>query len=419
MPRYPKQWRVVKPKAWPESPTEMSVSLFRELEDCPRKWALEHAYYPEIWDRYGYPRRIHLAALVGILAHSCIEIIIRELAHVGCGSMQDEKATQVMRSLGGYSDIIGSCIESIIESYEGNPRTKWALDLIHSSLWTRIADIREKVQFLLARMSLDESGALSGGSVASSYSTERHSALPYGVHPEVDIQVPAMHWRGRADLVVLTDTTCELVDFKTGQYDEHHEFQMQVYALLWYKDPVLNPSSRPANKLTISYLHESVQVPVPTVESLGNLEADILERTKELLDTISTSPPSPLPCLERCIFCDVRHLCEAYWRIRVGADSTAKATKGSLVDVEITLTQQQSPFSWSVAVDGGPYLKSGLCTILRIPPNHYLTHCAILGDRLRILDSTMILDTSKESESAYLTLSNYSEAYVIETEVAE
>ena len=416
MPRYPEERRVVRPKAWPEPPAEMSVSLFHELENCPRKWALEHAYYPEIWNGDGYPGRIHLAALVGIVTHSCIEIIIRELAHVGCGSMRDKRATEVMRSLGGYSSIICSCIGSIMNSYEGNPRTRSALDLTHSSLSARIAGIRERVQVLLGRMSLDASGALSGGHAAGAHPIGQRSALLYGIHPEIEMHVPSMHWKGRADLIILTDTTCELVDFKTGEYDERHKFQMLVYTLLWYKDAVLNPSSRPANRLTISYPSENVEVPVPTIESLANLQADISERTRNLLDTTSTSPPAPLPCLERCIFCDVRHLCEAYWRIRAGVDSTAMPMKGNLADAEVTLTQQQSPFSWNVAVDAGPYLEPGLYTVLRVPPNHYLTHSAILGDRLRILNAAVSLDISQESDSVQLMLNNYSEAYAIGTE---
>ena len=416
MPRYPEERCVVRPKAWPEPPAEMSVSLFHVLENCPRKWALEHAYYPEIWSGDGYPGRIHLAGLVGILTHSCIEIIIRELAYVGCGSMRDKRAVEVMRSLGGYSNIIRSCIASIMSSYEGNPRTRSTLDLIHSSLSVRTAGIREKVQVLLGRMSLDASGVLPGGHAAGAHPIGQRSALPYGIHPEIVMHVPSMHWKGRADLIVLTDTTCELVDFKTGEHDERHEFQMLVYALLWYNDAVLNPSSRPADRLTISYLNENVQVPVPKIEFLSDLQVDISERTKNLLDTISTSPPAPVPCLERCIFCDVRHLCDAYWRIRAGVDSTEMPTKGNLADAEVTLTQQQSPFSWSVAVDAAPYLRSGLYTVLRIPPNHYLAHSAVLGDRLRILDAATSLDTSQEPEVVRLMLSNYSEAYAIREE---
>jgi len=85
---------------WPTSPTEMSVTLLHEIEDCPLKWALEHADYPEIWDKHGYPSRIHVSSLLGIVSHSCIERIIKELVKAGCPSINSDGAVVVMRSLG-------------------------------------------------------------------------------------------------------------------------------------------------------------------------------------------------------------------------------------------------------------------------------------------------------------------------------
>ncbi len=416
MPRYPKQWRIVKPITWPASPTEMSVSLLHEIEDCPRKWALEHADYPEIWSRHGYPSRIHLASLIGTLTHSCVERIIGEIAKAGCCSIHDDKAIEVMRSLGGYTTIIRSYMQTVIDSYKGNPRTEWVLDLIGSSLSAYVIDIRSKVQFLLGRMNLDEAGATTYEYPTGNSVVKQHSALSYGVHPEVDLRVPSMHWRGKADLIILTDSICELIDFKTGEYNERHEFQMRVYDLLWYRDSVLNPSSRPANKLTLSYLNESVEVPVPTIESLGTFELEILERTRSFANVLSKSPPRPLPDIEKCVFCDVRHLCEAYWEIKIGNDYTPEVVKNYLVDAEVTLTEQHSPLSWNTTVDAGPYLKPGLCALLRIPNGHYLAHSALPKDRLRVLDAGLFLDPLQESSMAILTLNNFSEAYAIKTE---
>lgn len=152
------------------------------------------------------------------------------------------------------------------------------------------------------------------------------------------------------------------------------------------------------------------------MESLRKFESEILERTRSVSKIISMSPPSPLPSIEKCVFCDVRHLCEAYWRIKVNLDFTPEVVKGNFIDAEVTLTEQHSPLSWNVAVDAGPYLKSGICTLLRIPPNHHLAHSARQGDRLRVLDAGIFFDPPQEPNMAILTLNNFSEAYAIETE---
>jgi hypothetical protein len=118
--------------------------------------------------------------------------------------------------------------------------------------------------------------------------------------------------------------------------------------------------------------------------SLKKFELEILERSKNVLNILNASPPSPSPSIAKCAFCDVRQLCEAYWKIKVSHDFTREGVKSNLVDAEVTLAEQRDPLSWNVAVDAGPYLKSGINTLLRIPPTHYLAHSAIKGDRLRV-----------------------------------
>ena len=41
-------WRVLTPKTWPDPPAEMSVSAHAEIDECPRRWALGAAEYPDI-----------------------------------------------------------------------------------------------------------------------------------------------------------------------------------------------------------------------------------------------------------------------------------------------------------------------------------------------------------------------------------
>ena len=188
---------------------------------------------------------------------------------------------------------------------------------------------------------------------------------------------------------------------------------MLVYALLWCRDPVLNPTLRPLTKLTLSYVEEDKQVPVPTEGDLRLLELEIKQRTKKVLDTLSSSPPNPLPGIEKCRFCDVRQLCEDFWKMKIKEDPSI--SKNRLLDAEITIIKQHSPLSWSVEIDGGPYLKSGTIALMRIPPTHYLVHSAAQKDRLRVLDVNFIQDLTEETNLVILTLNKFSEVFCLET----
>lgn len=410
MSRYPKKWCVVRPVSWPTSPPQMSVTTLHEIEDCPLKWALAHADYPEIWDKHGYPPRIHLSSILGIVSHSCIERIIRELVKARCSSIDSDGAVAVMRSLGGYTEIIRCYIDRVIVSFQENPRAECAVDSLRSSLQSHTGDIRSRVQLLLGRVHLDnDKGATSGPTTKASH-IKRQAMLAPAIYPEVELHAHHLHWTGRVDLLRLLESSCELIDFKTGNYSEKHEFQMRVYALLWLKDSTLNPMSRPIDKLTLSYIREDLQVPVPSLDSLALLETEILERTQKCIEGLSISPPRSRRNVERCVFCGVRHLCEEYWQIQVSDSSTCRSKDG-LTDVEVTLIEQHGPSSWNVIVNAGFVCNVNMPALLRLPANHFLIHLGMPLDRLRILDAGVTFEADSLTDSTIFTLNNMSEMY--------
>jgi len=48
------------------------------------------------------------------------------------------------------------------------------------------------------------------------------------MHAEVELRVERLSWHGFVDLINLSDKTCELIDFKTGEFKPDHEFQILV-----------------------------------------------------------------------------------------------------------------------------------------------------------------------------------------------
>jgi len=302
-------------------------------------------------------------------------------------------------------------MERVIVSFQENPRAEHAVGFLRSSLQAYIGDIRSRVQLLLGRIHLNNEKRTTDGPPTGDSYVKQQAMLAPGIYPEVELYARELNWRGRADLLRLHESSYELIDFKTGGYSEKHEFQMRVYTLLWLKDSILNPTSKPIDKLTLSYLQKDVQVPVPSSDSLALLETEISERTQNCIKALSVSPPRPKPGIEKCVFCGVRHLCEEYWQMKVDDSSTIGPIKDRFVDVEFTLIEQHGPLSWNVIVNAGFSLNTSLPALLRLPTNHFLTHLAKPLDRLRILNAGVVLDAGQLPDPTIFTLNNISEAY--------
>src|SRR5687767_8106201 len=95
-------WEVKPPSSWPAPPPRMSVSTLAAIEDCPRRWALGHASYPDVWTGLGYPPSVSEGALEGNVVHTAIERIVKALVAAGCSSVSDASFVSTLLALGGY-----------------------------------------------------------------------------------------------------------------------------------------------------------------------------------------------------------------------------------------------------------------------------------------------------------------------------
>src|SRR4051812_17115060 len=89
------------PGAWPGLPSTWSFSVLREIESCPRRWALRAAEYPTIWDGAGYPPLLSIRGLEGQVIHEAVKKVAAALSEGGCQSARDGAAVEVLRGLGG------------------------------------------------------------------------------------------------------------------------------------------------------------------------------------------------------------------------------------------------------------------------------------------------------------------------------
>ena len=402
-------WQVTLPSTWPVAPQYMSFSTLAELEACPRRWALSAAAYPQVWDHQGYPRPALPAALEGTVTHLALETITRALSDRGCPSVGDASATVVLKDLGGFTLVVGKSIERTLQRYASNPRAASALDRTRRHLTGRSADLRYRVQGFLSRTRFEPRPDAIPIRKGNDTQRQARSALAMGAHSEVHLDVEELGWRGVADLLTLSDTICEIRDFKTGDPKEGHELQLQVYALLWWLDRVRNPTGRLANRLVISYDSGDVRIKVPGANALRALREELGARRASAIATLEDDPPEARPSAANCGFCNVRHLCDAYWE-----DSVPGENQERLVDLQLQLTGCHSAMSWDGVVESCSRLERGSRVVLRTIGLQFELRT---GQRLRVLnlrisapveDSTVVVPVP-----AVASMGAASEAFVL------
>lgn len=379
----------------------MTVSSIGEIEGCPRRWALTAADYPQLWKGRGYPPRLQGSAMEGTVIHSVLETILRGLGKSNCISVDDPSAIQLMKGLGGYTKLIEQSIDKALDPFRANPRSVGLIDDVSVYLYSRTPQIRNRVQALLSRRSIQ--------SVPSSRTGKRFGgSLRQGLFPEIVLKASQIGWKGKADLVVLSGDTCEIIDFKTGRREEHHAFQLHVYALLWSRDIEANESGRLANRLVLAYPDGDVEVQAPTARELIDIERQLVERRCTAAQTLSRNPPEARPDISRCCYCAVRHLCDEYWSPDVQRTMGGQPEK-HLVDIELVIVKKHGPFSWDAKITSSDHLPADNPALLRT--SH--VECFDSGVRLRVLAATVTVDKDNADLPAVITLGRFSEYYVV------
>src|SRR5947209_6591660 len=109
---------------WPEPPSRWSYSSIMEFRECPRRWMLRRASYPQIWDRRGYPDLPTLPSLMGDVMHRALEELTAAMVGARCSAAGSECGVQVMRDLGGFTALLNRNVVARLDDFTGNPRTE-------------------------------------------------------------------------------------------------------------------------------------------------------------------------------------------------------------------------------------------------------------------------------------------------------
>ncbi len=404
-------WRVQKPTEWPAAPDRMSFSTLLEIESCPRRWALTSATYAGIWDQAGYPERPQIRTLFGRISHCALQQITGAIAEEGCTSVRDPRAAAVLKRLGGYTEIISGCTEGVLADLTENPRAKLSLESVVQKVHSQIPHIRRQVQMFLSRLRLLGSSE----PMKEARGRERgRLALRDGSYPEVVLKAPSLGWVGIADLINLSDTECEIVDFKTGEPHEKHSLQLRIYSLLWARDSESNPSGRLATKLTLSYPGGDIDVKVPAHSELASMEIELEDRTRVAVQAAAARPPEARPSIDNCRHCGVKKLCDAYWRGPTMQRLAQEAPPDErFQDVQLRVVGRHGPNSWNAVAEVSSIFDDGQTVILRVSAGEARLRAR---RRFRVLDAAATLPVEDESQPGIVSTHPTSEVYEVDSE---
>ncbi len=337
--------------SWPQLPSMWSHSSLLQAERCPRQWMLERARYPVIWDRSGYPRRPQPAALAGQVVHDALERIVKAMVASGCEDLQGTDAVQVLRGLGGYGEIVKDAIDACLDALRDNPRATQQMDALARQLRTRGPELRLTIQSVLSRLSLSVRPA---GGRSTGSAPQTRGRLNEGTYAEWDLRAPELRLMGRVDLLIVTDSGCEIVDYKSGEAGDDHAAQVELYALLWHWDLVQNPDRTRASRLMVAYPTHEVEFEPPGEVALQTLRVDTEARIDAVEIALDMRPPSAVPSPAACRHCSVRQLCDDYWTSEAAREgpSLVRGVEDAdrhFFDVEVTVLRRNGPSSWWVA----------------------------------------------------------------------
>ncbi len=389
-------WEARPPQRWANTPSHLSVSTVSQIESCPRRWSIEHADYTDRGLAHGYPARASLAVLSGRVAHCALERVSRSAN--ASGSSSPEAVVIELRALGGITKVIEGCIRDELAQLSTNPRAASRIEGLEAGLAKKTGELRLLVQHALSLLRFP------GGLLEAAPETgaKVRGPLGYGYHAEVELRSSALDWVGYADAVRLAPDECEIVDYKTGLLNPAHAEQLRVYALLWARDPVVNPSGRIADSLMVIYPGGKHRFPAPNLSELAELESGLRARGRAAIDAIRQAPPRAAVGAETCRFCDVKALCSDYWLpasqaiVAVNPTAEYRSLQG-VIDREV------SPSSATIVLQADPYFPPGTRALLTQRGRRTWQ----VGETVRLLDVRVTSDN--EVDMPIITIGSQSE----------
>jgi hypothetical protein len=310
-------------------PERFSYSSLHQIRECPRRWQLVHARYE---DRVGYPETFSPAAERGRLIHRLLRLLFQTMATAGNpapGSKAFQAAARALNPLGRAALLH----EEAQRNLEAHPRRRGqqlrftpleiysAATLLFQREYASVSSNQRQKSENGPQVECSSRTALSGAHEPLAQRLARWGSLS-----EKSLVHPTLPLHGIVDLLLQSPQGAIIVDFKTGSPKPSHNEQIQLYALLWWRQEGHLPAR---GEVRYGSQIEEVDVQEATLLRLETSLTEELSAHVAALATDAIATPG-----EHCKFCPVRPLCARYWEAPV-------PTTGE-VDAEILIGGEDS-----------------------------------------------------------------------------
>jgi len=261
-------------------PEKWSFSSLRTFDECPYKWAVSKATIPKF--NGPIPEKPSKRNLEGILLHGLIERYEHEMRK-GCGNRFRPRETLLQM------------IQEWSKRNEANPR-------INSKALAGQVRLEELLRaFSVAASYINSSDHQN---TSGTPSTPQRPRISDGA--ESWLKDPKSKLCGQADLI----SRGKIIDFKSGNKQEHHVHQIMYYAALY-----LAITGKMPTELRLIYTenHESCEVPLPAKNVLEALLAKFRQLAKNTDQQVLAGELPAKPDSTKCSYCHVRGICIKYW----------------------------------------------------------------------------------------------------------
>jgi len=324
-----------------------SASTLNEIEECPKRFALRRASFPEIWSRAGFPNRINAAQVKGIVVHEVVSMIMNSVQN--SSELAEKSVMAFLKERGGYLELLKIILDKELQSANSNPRAELMVETIKREILADLSELRSQVQYFV-KESISKlptpSSRVENEEINEMQSTTFQILPINSEYKIVDSEFPI---EGYLDLLVTNEDIDHIIDYKTSKtiHDEYWD-QLSLYAWLWYRS-AKNSRKGDCRIEVISGANLSAYR-VIKIEDFPTIQKNVLDRIKNAELSI-TGEVAAKPSVDTCKFCAVKVVCHPYWNMNENQSTEAK-----WLDLRIRTMGSLGGNAWSVSIlsDGTP-----------------------------------------------------------------
>ena len=318
-----------------------SASTLNEVEECPKRFALRRASYPEIWSRAGFPNRISAAQVKGIVVHEVVSMIMNSVQI--SSELPEISIMSFLKERGGYRELLKVTLEKELRSVSSNPRAELMVESIKREVLADLSELRGQVQYFVKESINKVPGIISrldNIEINDKASTTYQIAPINSEYKIVDSEFPI---EGYLDLLLTNEDIDHIIDYKTSKtiHDEYWN-QLSLYAWLWNRSAKnLRKGDCRIEVISGANLSESRVI---KITDLPAIQINVLARIQSAEQSI-TGEVAAKPSTDSCKFCAVKVLCNPYWNMNENQSTEAK-----WLDMRIKTIGNLGGNAWSVSI---------------------------------------------------------------------